>query len=223
MGRHERAYRPVTWRVASAAGGWNRGTASRYHRPAVANQVESDISVQRFGFTGDDAGRRLKFPHAESHDIEGRAGAVAYGAKDVLFENLEGRLDTLRWTGDAASIGGAWLRDDKGRFDIACARVERSRGVLLPGAARGVERGPRARADPRGGLGAARVVLPGRRPVVKGPFGRSGQRPPTPGPTGEPGRLRQDKLRFLDSLSGRIYLTVKVVLDLPVLGVRTLD
>src|SRR6185436_11681099 len=57
--------------------------------------------------------------------------------------------------------------------------------------------------------------------VVKGPFGRSSDRPAA-APAGER-RLRQDQLRFLDSLSGRIYLTVKVVLDLPVLGVRTLD
>jgi hypothetical protein len=35
--------------------------------------------------------------------------------------------------------------------------------------------------------------------------------------------LRQGKLRFLDSLSGHINLTVKVVLDLPVIGERTLD
>jgi len=55
--------------------------------------------------------------------------------------------------------------------------------------------------------------------TIKGPFARA--------PRGEPAdaapQLRQERLRFLDSLSGRIYLTVKVQLDLPVLGVRTLD
>jgi hypothetical protein len=35
--------------------------------------------------------------------------------------------------------------------------------------------------------------------------------------------MRQERLRFLDSLAGRIALTVKVVLDLPVFGKRTLD
>jgi hypothetical protein len=57
--------------------------------------------------------------------------------------------------------------------------------------------------------------------TVKGPFGRTGERPAAP--RAEDARLRQDSLRFLDSLSGRIHLTIKVVLDLPVLGVRTLD
>jgi len=63
--------------------------------------------------------------------------------------------------------------------------------------------------------------------TIKGPFGRrvaspsapsSAQPSPPPSPT-----RRQEKLRFLDSLSGRIYLTLKVQLDLPVLNVRTLD
>jgi hypothetical protein len=58
--------------------------------------------------------------------------------------------------------------------------------------------------------------------TVKGPFSRSGGKPPARPATGD-GHLRQDRLRFLDSLSGRINLTIKVVLDLPVLGVRTLD
>ncbi|MBS1124257.1 MAG: hypothetical protein H6Q90_6485, partial [Deltaproteobacteria bacterium] len=59
---------------------------------------------------------------------------------------------------------------------------------------------------------------------VQGPFPHR-EHAPAPAPAPEPTerQLRQDKLRFLDSLSGRIYLTVKVVLDLPVLGKRTLD
>jgi hypothetical protein len=55
--------------------------------------------------------------------------------------------------------------------------------------------------------------------TIKGPFGRSSSPSATPpAPT-----QRQERLRFLDSLSGRIYATIKVQLDLPVLGVRTLD
>jgi len=38
-----------------------------------------------------------------------------------------------------------------------------------------------------------------------------------------PARLRQERWQFLDSLAGRIYLTIKVQLDLPVVGHRTLD
>jgi hypothetical protein len=35
--------------------------------------------------------------------------------------------------------------------------------------------------------------------------------------------LRQERLRFLDAINGTIMFTIKVVLDLPVLGDRTLD
>src|ERR1043165_2549744 len=84
----------------------------------MAQRVETDITVQRFGFFSDDAGRRLKFPRAESHQVEGWAGSIGYGARDCVLDDLEGRLDTLRWTAEAASIGSAWLRDQAGRVDI---------------------------------------------------------------------------------------------------------
>lgn len=192
----------------------------------MANRVESDVTVQRFGFTGDEAGRRLHFPRAESHNLEGRSGSVAYGARDALFDALEGRLDTLRWTAEAVSIGNAWLRDDAGRFSIGVERIEMSRGIMLTRGEHGVE------------IVAPHTSLSEMKLTVKGPFGRSGgsggsgggegdgggERPPArPARPHEDGGLRQDRLRFLDSLSGRIHLTVKVVLDLPVLGVRTLD
>lgn len=176
----------------------------------MANRVESDISVQRFAFVADETGRRLQFPRAESHLLEGRSGAVTYGARDVLFEALEGRLDTLRWTADAASFGSAWLRDDKGRFDIAVDRIEMSRGIMMTRGEHGVE------------IVAPQTSLSEMKLTVKGPFGRTGDKPEAAAPAGVRG-LRQDKLRFLDSLSGRLHVTIKVVLDLPVLGVRTLD
>lgn len=175
----------------------------------MANRVESDVSVQRFGFTGDETGRRLQFPRAEAHLLEGRSGSVAYGGRDALFDGLEGRLDTLRWTAEAVSIGNAWLRDDAGRFDIAVDRIEMSRGIMLTRGEHGVE------------IVAPHTTLSEMKLTVKGPFDRGGDKPAAK-PAEERG-LRQDKLRFLDSLSGRINLTIKVVLDLPVLGVRTLD
>ena len=174
----------------------------------MATHVETDITVQRFGFEADAKGKRLVFPRAETHGTEGRSGAVAYGAKDLLFDGLEGRLDTLRWTAEAASLGSAWLRDDAGRFDIAVERLEMPRGLMLVRADRGVE------------IVSPHVSLSEVRLSVKGPFARSGGAAAAPTETPQ---LRQDKLRFLDSLSGRLYLTVKVVLDLPVLGHRTLD
>ena len=179
----------------------------------MAQRVETDISVQRFGFLSDEGGQRLKFPRAESHQIEGSSGAVGYGARDCVFDDLEGRLDTLRWTADAASIGSAWLRDAAGRFALAVERVEMPRGLRLVRADRGVE------------LVAPYVSLSEMKLTVRGPFSArpAPDAPPAPpAPRPEP-VLRQSRLRFLDSLSGRIYFTVKVVLDLPVVGHRTLD
>jgi hypothetical protein len=185
--------------------------SAAYHRFAVPHRVETDIKVQRFGFAGDEQGRRLLFPRAESHKIEGRSGAVGYGVEDCIFDGLEGRLDTLRWTADAASLGNAWIRDDHGRFEIAVDRIEMSNGIMLTRAESGVE------------LVAPHVSFSEMKLAVKGPFGRSANAPaPAPAPV-QPENLRQDKLRFLDSLSGQINLTVKVVLDLPVIKKRTLD
>ncbi len=174
----------------------------------MAHKLESDITVQRFGFADDEQGRRLTFPRAEVKSAEGRSGAVAYGAKELLFDGLEGRLDTLRWTADAASIGAAWLRDDAGRVDVSVNRIELSRGAMLTRADRGVE------------IVAPHVTLSEVKLIVKGPFGTK-----TAAPTVTPvvRELRQDRLRFLDSLSGHVNLTIKVVLDLPVIGTRSLD
>lgn len=180
----------------------------------MPHHVESDITVQRFGYTGDEQGKRLTFPHAVSHAVEGRSGAVTYGAADLIFDGLEGRLDTLRWTTDAGSLGSAWLRDDHGRFDVAVERIELSRGAMLTRADRGVE------------LVVPHVTLSEMKLTVRGPFGRKED---APAPSRIPSQpviqreLRQDRLRFLDSLSGRIYLTIKVKLDLPVIGTRSLD
>jgi hypothetical protein len=174
----------------------------------MAQRVESDVSVQRFAYAADETGRRLEFPRAVTHNVSGRAGTVSYGGKDLIFDGLEGRLDTLRWTSDAMSIGGAWLRDDAGRYDIVCDRIEMPRGIMLTRADRGVE------------IMAPHVSLSEMKMTVKGPFGSTPKMEPL---ASEAPSLRQDRLHFLDSLTGRIYLTVKVVLDLPVIGKRTLD
>lgn len=176
----------------------------------MAQRVETDITVQRFGFVSDDVGRRLQFPRAETREVEGSAGSITYGARDVVLDDLEGRLDTLRWTAEAASIGGAWLRDDKGRVSMEVDRVEMPRGLRLVRADRGVE------------LVAPYVSLSDMKLTVRGPFTSSAPRAPAPAPPPS-AELRQSKLRFLDSLSGKINLTVKVVLDLPVIGNRSLD
>ena len=175
----------------------------------MPHHVETDITVQRFGYTGDESGKRLTFPHAETKHIEGRSGGTTYGAGEAVFDTLEGRLDTLRWKADSASLGGAWLRDDAGRFAMTVDRIEMPSGVLMTRADKGVE------------MLAPHVSLSELRLDVAGPFGMPTTTTTTAAPA--PATLRQDKLRFLDSLSGHIDLTIKVVLDLPVVGKRTLD
>lgn len=177
----------------------------------MPHHVETDVSVQRFAFTQDDGGRRLTFPRAEAKRIEGRSGAVTYGVEDCVFENLAGRLDMLRWTSDHTSLGSAWLRDDNGRFDISVGRIELPNDVMLTRAEQGLE------------IVSPQVTFSEMKLSIRGPFGRGDVADRPAPPPSEPRELRQDKLRFLDSLSGRIFLTIKVVLDLPVLGKRTLD
>src|SRR5262249_20079565 len=70
---------------------------------------------------------------------------------------------------------------------------------------------------------APNVTFSEMRMTLQGPFGRKAAAAPSPPAQPSSPTARQEKLRFLDSLSGRIYTTVKVQLDLPVLGVRTLD
>jgi hypothetical protein len=175
-------------------------------------KVEADLEVKSFGYDGDSGGRRLLFPHAQTHKLEGRAGATTFGAGDAAFEGLEGRLDTLRWTAESASAGTAWLRDDGGRFDVSVERAEFPSGLRLTRAADyGIE------------LISPHVTFAELRLTVKGPFGRSKPVDAAPPPSLSSAPKLQEKLRFLDSLSGRIYTTLKVQLDLPVIGVRSLD
>ena len=173
----------------------------------MATDIHADVEVPRLGYVGDEAGKRLVFPRADIRGLEGRAGATSFGAAECAFEGLEGRLDTLRWTAEAASVGPTWLRDDAGRIDLVAERAELPHGIRLVRAANGVE------------LLSPHVTFSELRLHLKGPFGRRApeQAPPTVT------SLRQEKLRFLDSLSGRLYLTLKVRLDLPVLGGRSLD
>ena len=173
----------------------------------MPTHIETDVTVQRFGFTGDDAGNRLLFPRAEMQQLQGRSGTTNYGASNCHFEELEGRLDQLLWKAGSASIGAAFLRDDAKRFDLTAERLELPHGIRLTRAEKGVE------------LIAPHLSLSELKLTVNGPFGRGGDKAP---PT-EAQPTLQEKLRFLDSLSGKVNLTVKVELDLPVLGNRTLD
>ena len=67
------------------------------------------------GYLADDTSSRLVFPHAHAHKLEGRAGQTAYKIGEATFEALDGRLDTLRWTSEAASLGGARRGANRGQ------------------------------------------------------------------------------------------------------------
>ena len=177
----------------------------------MATHIETDISVQGFGYTGDDAGKRLTFPHAHTPAVEGRSGGIIYGAADCIFEGLEGRLDQLRWKAETSSIGSAYLRDDKGRIEIAVERLELPRGIMLVDADKGVE------------ILAPHVSF--SEVTLSYKFAPPSEDDVTPAPKPvAPPKLRQSgKLRFLDSLQGQINGRLEVKLDLPVLGKRTLD
>jgi hypothetical protein len=175
-------------------------------------KVEADIDVKSFGYDGEGNGRRLLFPNATTQHIQGRSGETAYGAAECKFDKLEGRLDTLRWKADATVAGGVFLRDDAGRFNVEMERAEFPRGLLLT---RAVDYGIE--------LLSPEVTFHELKLTVKGPFGRKSDDVTPPPPPKEFGPNRQERLRFLDSLSGRFYATLKVQIDLPVIGVRTLD
>jgi len=179
----------------------------------MPTNVGADIEVQQFGYVGDDKGKRLVFPHAQTHRVEGQSGSAKYGASDCNFENLEGHFGLLRWEAESASLGNAWLKSTTGRYSLTADRVEMPHGLRLVRAA-DIAAGSALE------LVSPHVSFSELKLEIQGPFGRS-----TPAPPAAPKSptRRQEKLRFLDSLTGRIYLTIKVQLDLPVLGVRTLD
>ncbi|MEZ4362863.1 MAG: hypothetical protein R3B48_21910 [Kofleriaceae bacterium] len=175
----------------------------------MAQKIESDINVRRFGFVADETSRRLVFPHATARNVDGRVGTIGYGAKELALDALEGKLSGVHWQAEAASLGEAWLRDDSGHLEMAIDRVELPSGLLLVQAEQGVEI-----AAPHASLSDVQLIL--HAPLERSPL-------PMPAAKELPEGLRQEGIRFLDGVAGKINLTIKVKLDLPVLGSRSLD
>ena len=175
----------------------------------MATQLDAGVEVAALALASDANGTRLSFPNARLHNVAGVSGATRYGIVDAEFDRLEGRLDTLRWNADGGDLAGAYVRSDSGSYALEAERIQLPKGVRLVRGEKGVE------------IHADQVVFHALRLTVKGPFGSSS----TPAPDAPPRAptYRQERLRFLDSLSGTIGLTIKVALDLPVLGLRTLD
>lgn len=248
----------------------------------MSQKIDADVAVRRMGFVSDTGSRRLVFPHATAQNIDGRSGAYGYGAKDLVFDGLEGRLDSVRWHAEAASLGEAWLRDDPGNLEMSIQRVELPRGIMLVRAESGVEivaphasladmtitmhipptRNPADGAAQAAQAQAAQALTaqatqatqapangaagaPAARPAASGgpaanvaaqaqalpntPVSRQMQAVSPGAVTRQmaapvpPPALRQEQWHMLDGVAGKINLTIKAKLDLPVLGTRSLD
>jgi hypothetical protein len=197
--------------------------------PVTVNRTQGNIRVDGFGVTIGEETRRLDFPRAEIEGLEGESGSIEYGAGEVSFEALSGRLQGVNWSTQSASASRFWVRDKEGRFELHVAGVELPRGVRLTRSAMGgVEL-----VAPHASFTDLRLHVPDLTAFRKDPApAAEGGRDPTPTPTptpapapapAAPAELRQEHLRFLDAINGAIGFTIKVVLDLPVLGIRTLD
>ena len=113
---------------------------------------------------------------------------------------------------DAASAERFWLRDKQGRFELQVAGIELPHGVRLTRSARG---GVELWAQ-HASLADLRLHVPDL-----AAFRSDKPAPPPAEPAPAPEGLRQERLRFLDAIGGSLGLTIKVVLDLPVLGSRS--
>jgi hypothetical protein len=182
----------------------------------ATQRLGADIRVGGFGMLLDGASKRLDFPRGEIDTLRGQAGPVAYGAKEIVLDGLYTLLGRTHWAADAGSAGGLFLRADDGSIELDVDRIEVTRGVQITRAAEGGVELIASHAS----LNDAKLIIPdlsklrGKRATeVAADVIRKAADVP----------LRQEKLRFLDTLSGEISLTIKVVLDLPVVGTRTLD
>lgn len=180
----------------------------------AAQRTQANLKVEGFAVSSGEGTTRLDFPRAELAELRGRAGRVEYLATGLAFDELEGRFGPLHWTCAKGSIGGLVVREPEGRYELAIGDIELSHGVQLTRAASGgVEL-----VAPHATLADVRLHLPDLQ-ALRGPAMAPPQAEPAPGPR----PLRQDRLRFLDAVKGKLAFRVKVELDLPVVGKRTLD
>ena len=192
----------------------------------MAHILTSAIRVQRWELGFDDNQRRLDFPRAEVERFEGQAGKVKYIAGDLQFDGLRALLDRGQWAATSLSAGGVVLRDEDGTFELSIGRIEFPRGMMV---ARAVEAGMEL-VTPHASLNDVSLTV---KSPMEGPVrdraaqaAQAAQKALAAGKPPEaaaPERLRQEKLRFLDGVKGEIKLTIRIKLDLPVLGSRTLD
>ena len=182
----------------------------------MSNRLGADLQVSSFGLVLDGTTQRLEFPRAHIDALRGSSGDVEYAAREVLLEKVYTLLDRAHWRASSGSAGAVSMRTADGAVALGIDRVELTRGLTISATAEG---GVEILA-PAATLHDLTITLPKlgaltqtRAAEVAGEALAKAADVP----------LRQEKLRVLDSLQGEISVTVKVVLDLPVLGTRTLD
>ncbi|MBK9036598.1 MAG: hypothetical protein IPL61_36005 [Myxococcales bacterium] len=178
-----------------------------------SQRATGDIKVDGFGVTISDDARRLDFPRAHIDALRGEAGTIEYRAREVAFDQLRASLARVQWSTESASAGDLVVRDKQGRFELKFARAEFPHGLVLTRAAGGGMELVASHAS----LADMRLKLPDL-----SAFHLPTPPTPPPPPPGPP-PLRQGKLHFLDAVNGELAFRLKVVLDLPVVGTRTLD
>jgi hypothetical protein len=179
-------------------------------------RLAADLRVDGFGLVLDGATRRLDFPRGELDELKGTAGNLQYGARDVVLDRLFSLLGRTHWQADAASAGALFLRTVDGALDLQIERIEMPHGVAVTSNADGgVEL-----LSPHASLHDVLLRLPDLGKL-------KGSKPAEAAATALVKAvdvpLRAEKLHWLDTLAGKLSVTVKVVLDLPIVGTRTLD
>ena len=180
----------------------------------MSHRTEANIRVDGFAIATGEGPTRLELPKAELAELRGSAGGLEYVATGLTFEGLQGRFDPMYWSAEGLTANGLVVHDRDATFELRIGRIEMTQPVMTRAAGGGVEL-----MCPQATLSDVKLILPdlsrlmGPRPASEAPP------PPAPGPTG----LLQERLRFLDAVTGALSFRVKVVLDLPVIGKRTLD
>jgi len=182
----------------------------------MATRVSANVSVQAFALGAAADGLRLEFPDATIGPLAGNAGETRWTMGGAQFTGLGARLRTGHWQAERGKVQQLSLRAPGEAVTIDIAEIELPDGAMIARSPEGIELlAPTALLRgltivSRGGVSAPTTPISIDEPA------------PTPGSI-EVTPLKQRRLRFLDAMQGQLALTVKVELDLPVLGKRTLD
>ncbi|MEZ4364954.1 MAG: hypothetical protein R2939_01540 [Kofleriaceae bacterium] len=184
----------------------------------MSTRVSADVTVQNFGLSAGDDGLRLEFPEARLGPMAGEAGETRWTIAGTELAGLRARLRTGHWQAERGRATGLTLRGPGDAVTAEIAEVELPDGFLIARSPEGVEL-----VAPTATLRGVAISSRGAPTVPEQPIEIAVEEPAPPPVPAEEQPLRQHRLRFLDAVVGELGLTVKVQLDLPVLGIRTLD